>query len=262
MLLAVDVGNTQTHLGVFDHQRLIHEWRARTEARRTADELALMFGDFLSLAELSFSRQITGVAICSVVPRATQELRAMTVQYFGFPAVIVEPGIKTGIAVKTENPREVGADRIANAVAAHYLFPDEPVVVVDFGTAITVDAVSGDGEYLGGAIAPGLDISASALFSATAQIRRVELTAPAHGIGKNTVAAVQSGLIFGTAALVDGLVERVDKELGGGARVVATGGLSEQVVEHCVRIEVTEPQLTLTGLRLLFEANATSDDTP
>ncbi|HEX2240552.1 MAG TPA: type III pantothenate kinase [Actinomycetota bacterium] len=260
MLLAVDVGNTQTHLGIFDQSSLIHEWRARTEARRTADELAVLFGDFLALGDLSFSRQITGVAICSVVPRATQELRAMTLQYFGFRPLIVEPGIKTGIAVKTENPREVGADRIVNAVAAHYLFPDEPVVVVDFGTAITVDAVSADGEYLGGAIAPGLDISASALFSATAQIPRVELKAPPTAIGKNTVTAVQSGLIFGIAALVDGLVERVEKELGGGARGVATGGFSEQIVQHCGRIEQLEPQLTLLGLRLLFEANAAPEE--
>ena len=142
MLLAVDVGNTQTHLGVFDRAVLQHEWRASTNPARTADELALLFGEFLGLADLSFSRQITGVCISSVVPRATQELREMTLRYFGFPAVVVEPGVKTGVAVVTDNPREVGADRIANAVAAHALWPDEAVVVVDFGTAITVDAVS------------------------------------------------------------------------------------------------------------------------
>jgi len=255
MLLAVDIGNTQTHLGVFSHAELVHEWRAATEQRRTADELALMFGEFLSLGDLSFSRQITGVAISSVVPRATQELREMTMRYFGFPAIVVEPGTRTGIAVLTDNPREVGADRIANAVGAHGVFPDEPVVVVDFGTAITVDAVSSRGEYLGGAIAPGVDTAASALFASTAQIRRVELVAPPCAIGKSTVTSVQSGIVYGTAALVDGLVGRVADELDPAARVIATGGLAPSVVPHCVRIERVEPTLTLHGLRLIFERN-------
>jgi type III pantothenate kinase len=255
LLLAVDVGNSQTHLGVFHRGTLEHEWRASTDSKRTADELALLFGQFLSLADLSFSRQITGVAISSVVPRVTQELRAMTLRYFGFPAVVVEPGVKTGLPVRTDNPREVGADRIANAVAAHALFPDEPVVIVDFGTAITVDAVSAAGEYLGGAIAPGVDTAATALFQSTAQIPRVELVAPPATIGKNTVASVQSGIIYGTAALVDGLVERAVKELGESARVVATGGLARVVLDDCTRVERFEPALTLTGLRLIFERN-------
>lgn len=259
MLLAVDVGNTQTHLGVFKRAELVHEWRASTDSKRTADEHALLFGQFLSLADLSFSREITGVAICSVVPKTTQELRSMTQQYFGFPAVVVEPGTKTGIAVHMDNPREVGADRIANAVAAHEMFPGEDVVVVDFGTAITVDAVTAKGEYLGGAIAPGVDTSATALFSATAQIRRVELVAPPTAIGKTTVGAVQSGIMFGTAALVDGLVDRVNDELGGAARVVATGGQSATVAQHCRTIEKVEPLMTLTGLRLIFERNASVD---
>jgi len=255
MLLAVDVGNSQTHLGVFKGQELEHEWRAATDASRTADELALLFGQFLDLADLSFSRQISGVAICSVVPRATQELREMTESYFGFEAVVVEPGIRTGIAIKTDNPREVGADRIANAVAAHHMFDNEAVVVVDFGTAITVDAVSAKGDYLGGSIAPGIDVAATALFSSTAQIRRVELVAPAGAIGRNTVMAVQSGIIFGTAGLVDGLIRRVMDELGE-ARVVATGGLAPVVMEHCELIELVEPMLTLQGLRIIFERNA------
>ncbi|MGH2756126.1 MAG: type III pantothenate kinase [Actinomycetota bacterium] len=256
MLLATDVGNTQTHLGVFKRDELIHEWRCSTDSSRTADELALLFGEFLSLADLSFSRQITGVAISSVVPRATQELRDMTIKYFGFPPVVVEPGTRTGLAVLTDNPREVGADRVANAVAAHDLFPESAVVVVDFGTAITVDAVSANGEYLGGAIAPGVDTSATALFSATANIRRVELVAPPNAIGKTTVTSVQSGIMYGTAAMVDGLVERVAGELGGDARVVATGGLAQSMAEHCRTIEKVEPILTLMGLRLIFERNA------
>lgn len=258
MLLAVDVGNTQTHLGVFQRGELVHEWRASTVAKRTADELALLFGSFLELADLSFSREITGVAICSVVPKATMELRDMTEQYFGFPAVVVEPGTKTGLAVMMDNPREVGADRIATAVAAHDMFPGENVVVVDFGTAITVDAVSAKGQYLGGAIAPGVDTSATALFAATAQIRRVELVAPPHAIGKTTVHAVQSGVIYGTAALVDGLVRRATEEMGGEAAVVATGGLAPVVAEHCETIDKLEPMLTLLGLKLIYERNTDS----
>jgi len=259
VLLAVDVGNTQTHLGVFDRGSLLYEWRASTDAGRTADELALMFGQFLALASLSFTRSITGVVISSVVPPATQELREMALKYFGFPPLVVEPGTKTGIGVMTDHPREVGADRIANAVAAHEMYPDEGVVVVDFGTAITVDAVSGAGQYLGGAIAPGIDTSAAALFSATAQIQRVELVAPPSAIGRNTINSVQSGVIFGTASLVDGLIARVALEMGGGEEngvaVVATGGLAGTVVEHCRRVDYIEPALTLRGLRLIFELN-------
>lgn len=258
MLLAVDVGNTQTHIGVFDREVLVHEWRASTESKRTADELALLFDGFLRNENLSFSRQITGVAICSVVPRSTQELRSMTERYFGYPPVVVEPGVKTGIAILTDNPKEVGADRIANAAAAQHMFDGHAVIVVDFGTALTLDAVSAKGEYLGGAIAPGIDTSSTALFQSTAQIRRVELVAPPSAIGKSTVTSVQSGIIYGTAALVDGLVERVSKEIGGDASVVATGGLAPMVIEHCHRVDVIEPNLTLTGLRLIFERNVSS----
>jgi type III pantothenate kinase len=260
MLLAIDVGNTQTHLGVFRGDELTHEWRMSTAPDRTADELALISGQFLQLANLSFSREITGVAICSVVPPLTQELRQMTERYFGFPAVVVEPGTRTGIAIKIDNPREVGADRIANAVAAHDMFPGEPTIVVDFGTAITVDAVSAKGEYLGGAITPGIETAADALYQATAQIRRVELVAPANSIGKSTIQAVQSGIVFGNAALVDGLIERVSKEVGGNANVVATGGQAPVVVEHCKLVDRTEPDLTLVGLRLIFQRNFESDE--
>jgi type III pantothenate kinase len=256
-LLAVDVGNTQTHLGVFDGDDLKREWRASTDPTRTGDELALLFGQFLQLYDLEFST-FDGVSICSVVPRLTQELRDMVERYFGVNALIVGPGVKTGIAVRMDNPREVGADRISNAVAAHAMFEKEPVVVVDFGTAITVDAVSAAGEYLGGAIAPGIDTAAAGLYSATAQLRRVELVAPPEVIGKSTVQAVQSGLVYGFAGMVDGLVEGVTKELGGDARVVATGGLAPTVIEHCHRIERFEPMLTLLGLKLIYERNASS----
>jgi type III pantothenate kinase len=256
VLLAVDVGNTQTQIGVFRDEKLIHQWRASTDQSRTADELALMFGEFLGLADLSFSSQITGVVLASVVPRSTQEMRDMTERYFGFSAVIVEPGIKTGLAILTDNPREVGADRIANAVAARDLFPGEASVVVDFGTAITVDAISARGEYLGGAIAPGIDTAATALFQSTAQIARVQLIAPPAAIGKTTVTSVQSGTVFGTAGLVDGLVSRVVAELGGNARIIATGGLASTVTEHCRTVEMVEPLLTINGLRLIYERNA------
>lgn len=255
MLLAVDIGNTQTHLGVFERRALVREWRAATDARRTADEWALMFGEFLGMAGLSFSKQITGVVIASVVPRATQAMRDMTLEYFGFPALVVEPGTKTGISVLTDNPREVGADRIANAAGAHDRWPGEHVIVVDFGTATTLDVISSRGEYLGGAIAPGIDTAAAALFSTTAQLGRVELVAPATPIGKNTVASVQSGLVFGTAAMVDGLVERVTQELGAPTRIVATGGLAPVVVPHCRRVEMVDPTLTLKGLFGIFERN-------
>lgn len=180
----------------------------------------------------------------------------MTSRYFGFPAVVVEPGVKTGIAILTDSPKEVGADRIANAVAAHAMFPEESIVIVDFGTAITVDAVSPRGEYLGGAIAPGLDTAAHALFSATAQLPRVELVEPVGPIGKSTVASIQSGIIYGTAGLVDGLVQRVSEELEGKVHVIATGGMAQVLARHCATIEQTEPMLTLEGLRLIFQRNA------
>ena len=255
MLLAIDVGNTQTHLGVYDRDHLVHEWRASTDARRSADELALMFGEFLALEGLAFSKQIGGVAIASVVPRTTQQLRAMTARYFGFEAVVVEPGVKTGLAVLTDNPKEVGADRICNAVAAHALFPEEACVIVDFGTAIKVEAITSRGEFAGGAIAPGMDVSATALFAAAARLTRVEFVAPPTTIGKSTVTALQSGIIFGTAGLVDGLVDRVVDELGGTARVIATGGQASMVIDQCRTIERVEPTLTLMGLRLIFDRN-------
>jgi type III pantothenate kinase len=256
MLLAVDVGNTLTHVGVFDRHALEHEWQASTDPARTADELALLFGDFLSLADLSFTRQISGVVISSVVPRVTQELREMTDQYFGFSPVVVEPGVRTGISVLTDNPREVGADRIANAVAAHVRWPGEAVIVVDFGTAINLDVVSTNGEYLGGAIAPGIDSSADGLFRSAAQIRRVELVAPPSAIGKTTVTCVQSGIIYGSAGMIDGLIDRITDELGIPVRVVATGGRAATVVEHCRLVEHVEPALTLHGLLEIYERNS------
>ncbi|HZA60513.1 MAG TPA: type III pantothenate kinase [Actinomycetota bacterium] len=256
MLLAVDVGNTETVLGVFREGELAWHWRLSTVPDRTADELALLFGGLLEHQDLSFDRNVTGVVISSVVPQATQSLREMVSQYFRFPAVIVEPGVKTGVSVLTDNPKEVGADRVVNALAAHAKFGG-PAIVVDFGTATTFDAVSEAGEYVGGVIAPGLQISARALYQETARLPRVELVPPKAVIGKNTVESVQSGLIYGYAALVDGMVERMAKDLGD-PTVVATGGLAPTVIGECTTIDHHEPWLTLEGLRLVYERNAAS----
>jgi type III pantothenate kinase len=259
VLLAIDVGNTQTVLGVFEGDDLAWRWRIATQRERTADELALLFGGFLEHAGLSFSRQITGVTLASVVPDQTQALREMVDKYFHFQPVVVEPGIKTGISIHTDNPKEVGADRIVNAVAAFAKYGG-PCVVVDFGTAITYDAVSELGEYLGGAIAPGVQVSAAGLSSVADRLPRVEIVAPRSVIGKNTVEALQSGLLLGTASEVDGMVERMQKELGGHATVVATGGLADVVVPLCQTVDHHEPWLTLQGLRLIFEKNTARDE--
>jgi len=259
VLLAIDVGNTQTVLGVFEGDDLMWHWRIATQRERTADELALLFGGFLEHAGLSFSRQITGVALASVVPDQTLALREMVRNYFHFQPVVVEPGIKTGISIQTENPKEVGADRIVNALAVFAKYGG-PCVVIDFGTAITYDAVSERGEYLGGAIAPGVQVSAAGLSRVADRLPRVEVVAPRSVIGKNTVEALQSGLLLGTASEVDGMVERMQKELGGHATVVATGGLADVIVALCQTVDHHEPWLTLEGLRLIFERNTARDE--
>lgn len=253
MLLAVDVGNTETVLGVFSDRELTRQWRISTVADRTADELALMFGGLLEHQDLSFDRNVTAVVIASVVPTATQALREMVRRYFGFRPLVVEPGVKTGIPVLTDNPKEVGADRVLNAVAAIDLH-GSPAIVVDFGTATTFDAVSERGEYVGGVIAPGVQISAAALYEHTARLPRVELVAPSSVIGKNTVESVQSGIMYGYASMVDGVVDRMAKELGE-PTVIATGGLAPIMIEECRSIDHHEPWLTLQGLRIVFERN-------
>lgn len=255
MLLAVDVGNSHTVIGVFRGDELVDHWRIGTDDRRTPDELALMFQGFLALHSMSFERHVTGVCVGSVVPTVTQALREMTRRYFHYNAVVVEPGVRTGVPILTDNPKEVGADRIVNAVAAVHLYGG-PCVVVDFGTATTFDAVSERGEYLGGAIAPGIGISVEALSSAGAQLRKVELAKPRNVIGKSTVEALQSGIVYGFAGQIDGIVERMVKELGGNARVIATGGLAPVVLDASTMVDVHEPWLTLVGLRLVYEKNA------
>lgn len=259
MLLAVNVGNTNTVLGVFRGAELEHQWRTSTETERTADELAVLFGGLLEQADLSFSNQITGVVISSVVPTATGALRDMVERYFNFPPVIVEPGTKTGMPILTDNPRELGADRVVNALAAFSRYGG-PCIVIDFGTATTYDAVSEKGEFLGGAIAPGLQTKNASLSRETARLPQVELQAPRTAIGKNTVDAIQSALIFGTAAEADGMIERMRKEFGGDATVVATGGLAPLIIPHCQFVDEHDPWLTLEGLRLVFERNAGPGD--
>jgi type III pantothenate kinase len=258
MLLAINVGNTEMKLGVFRDRDLAFSRRIATQPERTADELALLFGGFLEQQDMSFDRNVTGVAISSVVPSTTQALRDMTQRYFHFEPVVVGPGVKTGMAVLTDNPREVGADRIVNAIAAHDAYGG-PAIVVDFGTATTYDVVSEQGEFLGGVIAPGLQVSAVGLSRVADRLPRVEITAPKSVIGKNTVEAIQSGLVYGTAAEVDGVVERIQKELGP-ATVIATGGLAEVVMPHCTTIDQHDTWLTLRGLRLIFERNTGPDE--
>lgn len=255
MLLTIDVGNTETVLGVFRDGELLWHWRLSTVPDRTADELAVFLEGFLRQRDLSFDSDISGVAICSGVPALTESLRRMCDLYFEFPPIIVGPGVKTGISVLTDNPREVGADRIVNALSAHERFGG-PCVVVDFGTATTYDAVSAAGEYLGGAIAPGMRISEESLTSRAARLPDVEIADTESVIGKNTVEAMQSGLLWGTVAEVEGMVERMERELGGDVTVVATGGLAEDVVPHTDVIDHFEPWLTLEGLRLIYERNS------
>jgi type III pantothenate kinase len=269
MLLTIDAGNTQTVVGLFRGHDLVDHWRIATDSDRTSDELALMVQQFLGFHGFSFAlpnvedpvdaeprdaRLITGVAICSGVPRVTAELRQMTERYFGFPALVLEPGVRTGMPILYDNPKEVGADRIANAVGAYELYGG-PSIIVDFGTATTIEAVSAAGEYLGGAIFPGVEIAMDALFGRAAGLRRVELQPPKHVIGKSTAESIQSGTIYGFSAQVDGLVDRFVAELGE-CTVISTGGLADLITPYARTVQHYEPWLTLYGLRIIFDRNA------
>ena len=250
MLLAVDVGNTNTVLGLFTGEELVRSWRITTHARATGDEMALTFRGLLDEQP-----EITGLVLCSTVPSVLHELRPMLSSFFHeIPVVIVEPGTKTGVPILTDNPKEVGADRIVNTLAAHQQFGG-PCIVVDFGTSTNLDVVSAQGEFLGGALAPGIDISLEALSTKAAQLRKVEVARPRSPIGKNTVEALQSGAVFGFAGQVDGLVDRIIEEIGPVTAVVATGGLASVVIGESETITHHDPHLTLTGLRMVFERN-------
>lgn len=253
MLLGIDVGNTQTVIGVFDEEGLEDHWRISTERGRTADEMALALGGFLAFVGHSL-KQVDGMIISSVVPESTSALVHMARDILKLEPLVVDSDTDTGIPVLYEDPKQVGADRLVNAVAAIHKY-GVPCIVVDFGTATTWDAIDREGRYLGGTIAPGVEISADALFRQAARLSRVDLVAPDNAIGRNTVESIQSGIINGTAGTVDRLVELFKGELGDDARVVATGGLAEVVVEKSKTVDVLDPLLTLDGLKLIYDRN-------
>lgn len=254
MLLAVDVGNTNVTIALFDGDRLAADWRVTSHRERTADEMAIELRQLFSLRGLDLN-VVTGVVISSVVPNLNSALIEASRRYLKHEPVMVGPGVKTSVRIRAENPKEVGADRIANALAAFTKYGG-PVVVIDFGTAVTYDAINGEGDYLGGAIAPGVEISLDALVSQTAMLRRVEAVAPDSVIGRNTVTSIQSGLVWGFVAQVEGMVERMVAELGGSAHVIATGGQASLVAGLTHVIEATDPLLTLQGLRLIYLQNS------
>jgi type III pantothenate kinase len=250
VLLAVDVGNTQTVVGVFDDARLVEHWRLATEAERTADELAALIARLLELNELTLD-DVSGVCLSSGVPALVRSYTELAERYASAPLLVVGPGTKTGVPIRYENPHEVGPDRVVNAVAARERY-GAPCIVVDFGTSTNFDAVSAAGEFVGGVLAPGIEVSMDALFARAARLTKVEFEAPERAIGTSTKAALQAGVVFGFAGQVDGIVERIRAELGDGARVIATGGLADLIAPHSNTIELVDPLLTLEGLRLIW----------
>src|SRR3954454_14834014 len=250
MLLPIDVGNTNTVIGCFDGDKLVESWRIKTDSRATADEIALLLRGLLVDEPIP-----EGIAACSTVPAVLHELRGVFDRYYrDVPTVIVEPGVRTGVPILYDNPREVGADRIVNALAAFTLYGG-PAIVVDFGTSTNFDVVSDKGEFLGGALAPGIEISVDALAARAARLLKVELVRPRSVIGKSTVEALQSGIIYGFAGQIDGLVRRIAADLDPPPVVIATGGLATLVIDEAETVTEFEPDLTLIGLRLVFERN-------
>jgi type III pantothenate kinase len=254
MLLAVDVGNTQTHFGTYRDGELVEHWRFATVRESTADELGAALRSLLELRGIGLA-DLTASIVSSTVPQLRPEWEAMAARYLGHEMLVVGPGIRTGMALRYDNPREIGPDRLVNAVAAYDRVRDA-CVVVDFGTAVTFDPVSADGEYLGGIIAPGVEISMEALTARAAALPRIDLAPPRTLIGKTTVDAIRSGVIYGFAAQVDGILRRLRAEMGPELEAIATGGLAAHIVPHTEEIDDTDDLLTLTGLRLLHERNA------
>ena len=254
MLLAIDIGNTNIVVGVFDGEKLKATWRLGTDVHKLEDEYAALLLDLLSMRGLAFT-DIDDAIISSSVPPLVTVFEELCRRYFEATPMVVGPGIKTGVRISIENPREVGADRVVNAAAAHKLYGG-PLIVIDFGTATTLDAVSEEGDYLGGAIAPGIVISSEALFEHAAKLPRVELVRPPKAIGRNSVSAMQSGIVFGYVGLIEGIVARMQKELGGTAKVIATGGLANIIASETGVVDAVDLDLTLVGLRLIYELNS------
>ena len=254
MLLAVDVGNTQTHFGAYDGERLLEHWRFATVRQSTADEIGAALRNLLELRGYGFS-DLKGSIVSSTVPQLEPQWTEMAARYLGHEMIAVGPGTKTGMAIRYDNPREIGADRLVNAVAAHARLGG-PCIVVDFGTAITFDPVSVAGEYLGGIIMPGVEISLEALTERAAALPKVDITvAPRAVIGKTTIDAIRAGVVYGTAGAVDAIVRRLRAELGQEARTIATGGLAHAVAPFAETIGEIDDLLTLTGLRIIYERN-------
>jgi type III pantothenate kinase len=247
-LLAIDVGNTQTAFGLFEGEELREHWRVTTERNRSADELGALYGNFIDLTS------VDGVAIASTVPQLHRAYEELAKEYAKAELLELGPGVKTGVPIRYDDPREVGPDRIANAVAAVERY-GAPAIVVDFGTSTNFDVVSPQGEYVGGVLAPGIEVSMEALFSRAARLFKVDFTEPETVIAKNTASSLQSGLVYGFAGQVDGIVERIREELGADAQTVATGGLADLIVPHAKTLETIDPFLTLEGVRLVWQRN-------
>lgn len=251
MLLVVDVGNTQTHIGVIDDGTVVDEWRMATVRHRTSDEIAGVLQGLFSLRGQRLKETIDEVGVASVVPRLTQQWEEMCQKHLGVTAFVVGPGARTGMRIKTRNPAEVGADRIVNAVAAYEAYGG-PCIVADYGTATTFDVISADGDYLGGAIAPGIEVSLEALTTRAAKLIKVELVEPEHVIGKSTIEALQSGAVYGFAGEIEGVVHAIWGELGAKCPVIATGGLAEMIARHTDVIEKVDQFLTLRGIEIVM----------
>jgi len=253
MLLAIDIGNTNIKLGVFDGDKLKAVWNLATDIQATSDQYG---GVALNLMEREkvLTSKIAGVVLCGVVPPLLYTFVEMCKKYLNTKPLVIEAGVKTGMRIRLDNPREVGPDRVVNAVAAQHLY-GKPLIIIDLGTATTFDVVSKAGDYLGGVIAPGVSIASEALFARTAMLPRIELVRPQQVIGRNTISAMQSGMIFGYIELIGGLIRRIEEELGSKVKVIATGGQAYPFVEDIAAIDIINPNLTLIGLRLIYEMN-------
>ena len=253
MLLAIDIGNTNIKIGIFDGGQLKATWNIATGIHRTADEYGGVLLDLMERKKVSPSN-IAGIALCSVVPPLVPVFVELCTKYLDSEPLVVEAGVKTGMDIRLDNPREVGSDRVVDAVAAQHLY-GKPLIIVDLGTATTFSVVSREGDYLGGAIAPGIVIATEALYTRTAALPRIRLSRPEQAIGRSTVAAMQSGIIFGHVGLIEGMIRRIEQELGSKARVIATGGQANFLAQEIPIIEIVNPDLTLVGLRLIYEMN-------